>query len=122
MEQELQIGPVCRGLLICQHSPTINDCAIKNKLTIRKPYDDRDSQIDLNAFRPALGAQREQACTSGWGGRFSNASCQKFPDFMDLGIERRRPLLRATLPSEGRVLPESRTMTERDAFKEHKPP
>lgn len=38
----------------------INDCAIKNKLTIRKPYDDRDSQIDLNAFRPALGAQREQ--------------------------------------------------------------
>ncbi|KAI4529594.1 hypothetical protein MG293_020272 [Ovis ammon polii] len=38
----------------------INDCAIKNKLTIRKPDDDRDSQIDLAAFRPALGAGREQ--------------------------------------------------------------
>lgn len=45
--------------LICDLT-AINGCAIKNKLTIRKPYDDRDSQIDLNVFRPALGASREQ--------------------------------------------------------------
>ncbi|KAL0614017.1 Serine/threonine-protein kinase Nek4 [Plecturocebus cupreus] len=44
--------------------PAINDCAIKNKLTIRKPYDDRDSQIDLHAFRPVLGADLEQVKAS----------------------------------------------------------
>lgn len=45
--------------LICDLT-AINDCAIKNKLTIRKPYDDRDSQTASNCSTRLCLANRDQ--------------------------------------------------------------